>query len=864
MASEDALRPAQPMKFSRYRSVRKAAATRPHRASSPPPPMPQQSPSEIAVLQDSVRAREKSSIAHAPPQSVEAQQRGQRVSPPVVDDRFKDTTTPRSRTVSSPQTRTRVTSDQRDRGSGHRRGLSTSAKQIKGDGVQPEPRRVDPIPNGALQENAIQKKQNRTEDEATGEREIREDFLKRQKRRELERLEKELSQATPITSFSPLSHSKNALSAAFASRKKHPVTPPTTSESNNKTSSSQRETKEVSGIKPGGGGVVPGIDAPKSAVNSGERRVKIRYGETNINLPVLPSTAAVDLIHAANQYIDPPIDPKTSILLESFTQLGLERRIRKYEHIRDILNSWGRDSQNSLIVAPAGLKGQDPDLEVTCAPRKQPGETTVYLYHSQQPGKWKKRWITLRADGQMTLSKKQIPRPKDITNICHLSDFDIYNITPRQMSKVIKPPKKQCFAVKSQQKSSIFLSTENFVHFFSTDDKDLAAQWYRAIQEWRSWYLVNRLGEGLRVNGDEERTSSLASGSRHVRSSGGSAESPEKAVLSSGPSPAQPGKFAPLLAEDFQYTTNIVSQDSPLHPTGVKDSRALHSRNMSMREHRAPPVSFPSRLNGSPPNLSDRQPEHGSGQDVSPPPGDAPFAPNGLLGRTYSLRQKAQHEQELPSKQGITSPPRRQGSNEEPPIRSSMEAGNLPKRTNSIRSVKNPANRTTRNACGQGQKAKPQPQPLLDFSNPEFREAPQFIKKGRGYLPQQPLAGGLIDAATSPDVAIAIPPSSAWRRPHHSMNMEPPPRPGTSGHAQATPPPVPRTAADGEALTGLVRSGTRRAAGAAGGGRGVKTGDRNAKEPLLDLNQRSKFVPGSLLARAESKRVKGGPVIDRA
>lgn len=568
---------------------------------------------------------------------------------------------------------------------------------------------------------------------------------------------------------------------------------------------------------------------------------------------MLPNTTAIDLIHAANQYIDPPIDPKAHILLESFTQLGLERRIRKYEHIRDILNSWGRDSQNILNVAPAGLNGQDPDLEVTCAPWKQPGETTVYLYHSQRPGKWKKRWITLRADGQMTLSKKQIPRPKDISNICHLSDFDIYNITPRQISKVIKPPRKQCFAVKSQQKSSIFLSTENFVHFFATDDKDLSAEWYKAIQEWRSWYLVNRLGEGVRVNGDGERASSLSASSQHTPDSRESDKSQEKALLAIRQSSVQTGKLAPLLAEEFQYTTNIVSQDSPLHPTRVKDSRTLHARNMSMREHRAPPVSFPSRLNRSPPNSLEHQPENGPAQGTSLQlTGDAPFAPSGLLGRRYSLRQKAQQEQESQSKQGITSTARAHVSNEDPPVRRSMEAGNLPNRSTSVRSVKNPPNRT------RSQRAKPQP--LLDFSNPEFREAPQFVKKGKGYLPQQPLAGGLIDAATSPDVAIVIPPSTAWRRPNHSNDVEPQ-RPGTSGYSQPTAQQVSWTK-DTEALTGLIRSGTRRGTGAAGG-REVRTGDRNAKAPLLDLSEGSRFVPGSLLARAESKRVKGGPVLDR-
>jgi hypothetical protein len=83
-----------------------------------------------------------------------------------------------------------------------------------------------------------------------------------------------------------------------------------------------------------------------------------------------------------------------------------------------------------------------------------------------------------------------------MSSICHMSDFDIYIPTQRQLSKRIKPPKKWCFAVKSQQKSAIFLSTANFVHFFATNDKKLAAAWYSAVQGWRSWYLVNVMGKG--------------------------------------------------------------------------------------------------------------------------------------------------------------------------------------------------------------------------------------------------------------------------------------------------------------------------------------------------------------------------------
>jgi hypothetical protein len=80
------------------------------------------------------------------------------------------------------------------------------------------------------------------------------------------------------------------------------------------------------------------------------------------------------------------------------------------------------------------------------------------------------------------------------SKICHLSDFDVYTPTSSQMKK-LKPPKKICFALKSQERSSMFLDAANFVHFFCTKDKDVAERLYNAVHSWRSWYLYNMLGE---------------------------------------------------------------------------------------------------------------------------------------------------------------------------------------------------------------------------------------------------------------------------------------------------------------------------------------------------------------------------------
>ncbi|KAK2865112.1 hypothetical protein FQN49_003904, partial [Arthroderma sp. PD_2] len=237
----------------------------------------------------------------------------------------------------------------------------------------------------------------------------------------------------------------------------------------------------------------PGVDAPVSAVNAGERKVTVTCNESFISLPITPTTQAEDLIYSAANCLAEKITPESAIIVESFQQLNLERPLRKYEHVRDVMNSWNTDAQNSLKIVTDPDPNIIPALLAKSAPRNQPADISFNLYHCQRAGKWDRRCVTLRADGQVTISKKQ--GSSDSTNICHISDFDIYTPT-RKEYKRLKPPKPLCFAVKSQQKSAMFLSTENFVHYFCTKHEDVGGAWHNAVQEWRSWYLVNVLGEG--------------------------------------------------------------------------------------------------------------------------------------------------------------------------------------------------------------------------------------------------------------------------------------------------------------------------------------------------------------------------------
>ncbi|KAI4197643.1 MAG: hypothetical protein LQ350_005798 [Teloschistes chrysophthalmus] len=461
------------------------------------------------------------------------------------------------------------------------------------------------------------------------------------------------------------------------------------------------------------------FDAPRSAVNAGERTVRVKYQDFRIPVTVVPSTTPVDVVRMVGDKVGHPINPDATVVLESFKQLGLERPLRKYEHIRDVLNSWDDDAQNTLIIEPSATGGNDDDLNIKNVPRKQPEESSFYLYHSQRPGHWEKRVVTIRPDGQMLVAK---PNGSESSNICHLSDFDIYIPTARHMSRKIRPPKRVCFAVKSQQKSNMFMSTVNFVHFFSSNDKGLARSLYTAVQEWRSWYLVEKMGKG--VNPPARPATATRGQAIPDRDAARRPADPSKAP----PSPTRPTLPLPRTSDQSQEAEDSLTLHQPLRSlTDSGQTGRLLAGSRREHDRQALPASQPKPL-------------------TAIPTCEAPIIEGGLLGRTYTQRKKAQQqtrEEQLPE---VAVPHHPAPSTS--PIK--VDSSNGLKRHSSQRQ---------------------KPRPLVDLT-PKYQEPPQHTRKGRGVTPGQIPAGGLIDIATSPEVAIPIPPTSSWRRPGTSSGAE--------------------------------------------------------------------------------------------
>ncbi|POS81296.1 hypothetical protein DHEL01_v200309 [Diaporthe helianthi] len=254
--------------------------------------------------------------------------------------------------------------------------------------------------------------------------------------------------------------------------------------------------------------------SPMSAHHFQERRVAVRCRGVTVNLVAVADSSPVDILFQASESITQHISTASSLVYECYTQLGLERRLRRYERICDVLDSWDHDAQNLLLVIPSGSSDGDKDLDISSVPTTlgPPPGFFLQLHHSSRPGKWSKRWITLLDDGQIISSKKgESNRDKSAQWLCHLAEYDIYTLMSKSASstdefgrkgatavtKNLKPPKKFVYALKSQQKT-MSSDSANFVHFFCTDDPTIANKFTARVHSWRSWYMVKSRREAQR------------------------------------------------------------------------------------------------------------------------------------------------------------------------------------------------------------------------------------------------------------------------------------------------------------------------------------------------------------------------------
>ncbi|SCV68545.1 BQ2448_666 [Microbotryum intermedium] len=172
-------------------------------------------------------------------------------------------------------------------------------------------------------------------------------------------------------------------------------------------------------------------------------------------------------------------------LWEICKQLGLERPIREYELVSDVLKTWEHESNYLCIRRTVVLCAQKLTRHFVFSNQLRPqplvprGDTVQLELNDR---KWSKRYIEVR-EGNVTHAKSE--KAKDSSTLCRLATSEIFYVTPTT-SQARKAPKPFCFALKSKLPRAQFEDESEYCHFVSVKTNDELSMWMKTITEARN------------------------------------------------------------------------------------------------------------------------------------------------------------------------------------------------------------------------------------------------------------------------------------------------------------------------------------------------------------------------------------------
>lgn len=519
---------------------------------------------------------------------------------------------------------------------------------------------------------------------------------------------------------------------------------------------------------------------------------------------------------------------KERILMESWHTLGLQRQIRHFELLSDVVNTWDPDNTQCQLRIEKICWGYT-NLPLKDFPKEEPSSGLVQLlYFNKLEKKWTRRWIKLN-NGSVRMAKKDKPLEKDFTQSIGLDSFDVYYFAnPLFPHEKLKCPTKYCFALKSQHQQSLFGKDSVYCHYFAADSEAQMSEWYSLIRDFKSRLIAERRSIAWWTT---ESDSEGKAGSTKAASptSPGRGRHRQKPLIS-------PEELAqPPPAMDMQRSKDISRERSIRHGKPVTRTGTIKNRSPSVRSPKSP---------------------ESIGENES-----TVFLSGGLLGQDYEdkkrLAQLAYREERAQPHSEYALPSQTAGYRDMSPRPHqplvSMDASPIENKGLQRRETVATRPSTGHKLGGRGQGGT-----LLNFDDTDGIPSLPHHRRGRGHTVSGQEAkskGGLISFAKSHIGEVPSLPTSQMIG-HMRPNTGKRPHRGESG-AEET----------GFTRTGLLSHGYH-STGAGMTGHGIANGrdaiGRNGDITPMFHPQRSVFVPGSLLEKREREAgPTTGPIIDR-
>ncbi|KAJ3333786.1 hypothetical protein HDU76_003600 [Blyttiomyces sp. JEL0837] len=168
-----------------------------------------------------------------------------------------------------------------------------------------------------------------------------------------------------------------------------------------------------------------------------------------------------------------PDDPSWSIF-EVCPDFGIEKPLRDWELLTDILNSWDTAlNKNAFVLRKYGHRSTLVTLSIVGTFPKMQG----YLYLEVKPGKWQKRFCVLKKD--CIFYQKMFGVGGEV-QLCRLNNFDVYPLINSQSRK--NTPTPYGFAIRSTQPRVIFEKEDDYINYMCVDKEDKLDDWVLALR----------------------------------------------------------------------------------------------------------------------------------------------------------------------------------------------------------------------------------------------------------------------------------------------------------------------------------------------------------------------------------------------
>ncbi|KAH6575688.1 hypothetical protein BASA82_000783 [Batrachochytrium salamandrivorans] len=160
-------------------------------------------------------------------------------------------------------------------------------------------------------------------------------------------------------------------------------------------------------------------------------------------------------------------------LFELCNDIGVERPIRDWEIVTDIISAW--DSANSVNAIVMKKYGYRVTLSCKSLTGRFP-RVQGYLYLELKPGKWQKRFCVLR--DSIIYYYQEADKLSTETMLCNLLQFDVYTLSQHKK----RTPTEFYFALRSTGSPSVYESKEDYCKIVSVEKRERLYDWVLALR----------------------------------------------------------------------------------------------------------------------------------------------------------------------------------------------------------------------------------------------------------------------------------------------------------------------------------------------------------------------------------------------